>query len=107
MERLVHNLEHGYTIVWYDSTIKGDALQELKDLAVSARSSDQAGPGTKFITSPWDDAYGKFPSGKHIAMSHWGAADSHVQLCGKVSGPALDTFMTKYPSTDAPEPNVA
>ena len=107
MERLVHNLEHGYTIVWYDSTIKGDALQELKDLAVSARKSKQAGPGTKFITSAWDDSYGTFPSGKHIAMSHWGAADSHVQLCGKVSGPALDKFMTQYPSTDAPEPNVA
>ncbi len=40
MERLVHNLEHGYTMVWYDSTIKGDDLQELKDLAVSARKSD-------------------------------------------------------------------
>jgi hypothetical protein len=88
MERLVHNLE-------------------LKDLALSARTSKQAGPGTKFITSAWDDAYGKFPSGKHIGMSHWGAADSHVQLCGKVSGPALDKFMTQYPSTDAPEPNVA
>ena len=74
---------------------------------MSARKSDQAGPGTKFITSAWDDAYGTFPSGKHIGMSHWGAADSHVQLCGKVSGPALDKFMTQYPSTDAPEPNVA
>jgi hypothetical protein len=40
-------------------------------------------------------------------MSHWGAADSHTELCGKVSGPAVDKFMTKYPSTDAPEPNVA
>jgi hypothetical protein len=107
MERLVHNLEHGYTLVWYDSTIKGDDLQELKDLAVSARTSDQAGPGEKFIVSPWDDAYGTFPAGKHIGMSHWGAADSHVELCGQVSGPAVQKFMTKYPSTDAPEPNVA
>jgi hypothetical protein len=107
MERLVHNLEHGYTLVWYDSTIKGDALQQLKDLATSARNSKQAGPGQKFIVSPWDDAYGAFPAGKHIGMSHWGAKDSHVQLCGKVSGAAVQDFMTNYPSTDAPEPNVA
>ena len=33
MEQLVHNLEHGYTIVWYDSTIKGDQLTALKDLS--------------------------------------------------------------------------
>jgi hypothetical protein len=38
MEQLVHNLEHGYTIVWYDSTIKGDQLTALKDLSASART---------------------------------------------------------------------
>lgn len=107
MERLVHNLEHGYTVVWYDSTIKGKQLATLKDLATSARHSDMAGPGTKLIVSAWDDAYGKFPAGKHIGMSHWGAKDSHTQVCGKVSGAAVQSFMKKFPSTDAPEPNVA
>jgi hypothetical protein len=105
MEQLVHNLEHGYTILWYDSTIKGKDLTTLKDLAVSASKSDMAGPGSKFIASAWDDAYGTFPAGKHIGLSHWGAKASAIQLCGKVSGPAVKTFMTKYPSTDAPEPN--
>jgi hypothetical protein len=107
MERLVHNLEHGYTLVWYDSTVKGKQLATLKDLAASARHSDMAGPGTKFIVSAWDDAYGKFPAGKHIGMAHWGAKDSHTQLCAKVSGVAVQSFMKKFPSTDAPEPNVA
>jgi hypothetical protein len=107
MERLVHNLEHGYTVVWYDSTVKGTQLQALKDLAVSARGSDMAGPGNKFIVSAWDDAYGEFPAGKHIGMSHWGAQDSHTQLCGKVSGAEVESFMKKFPSTDAPEPNAA
>jgi hypothetical protein len=105
MEQLVHNLEHGYTILWYDNTIKGKDLTTLKDLAVSASSSDMAGPGNKFIASAWDDSYGKFPSGKHIGLSHWGAKASHIQLCGKVSGAAVQTFMTQYPSSDAPEPN--
>jgi hypothetical protein len=107
MEQLVHNLEHGYTVVWYDSTVKGKQLATLKDLAASARHSEMAGPGTKFIVSSWDDSYGTFPAGKHIGMSHWGAKDSHVQLCGKVSGAAVQSFMKKFPSTDAPEPNVA
>lgn len=107
MERLVHNLEHGYTLVWYDSTVKGKQLSTLEDLAASARHSDMAGPGTKFIVSAWDDAYGTLPAGKHIGMAHWGAKDSHTQLCGKVSGGAVESFMKKFPSTDAPEPNVA
>ena len=107
MEQLVHNLEHGYTVLWYDSTVKGAQLAALKDLATSARSSDMAGPGNKFIASAWDDAYGAFPAGKHIGMSHWGAKDSHTQVCGKVSGAAVQSFMKKFPSTDAPEPNAA
>jgi hypothetical protein len=32
VEQLVHNLEHGYTIVWYDPKIASDQLNVLKDL---------------------------------------------------------------------------
>ena len=105
MEQLVHNLEHGYTILWYDATIKGKQLDTLEDLAQSASNSDMAGPGNKFIVSAWDDSYGKFPSGKHLGMSHWGAQASAIQLCGKVSGDAVQKFMTQFPASDAPEPN--
>jgi hypothetical protein len=105
MEQLVHNLEHGYTILWYDKTITGKALTTLKDMAVSASKSDMAGPGNKFIASAWDTDYGTFPTGKHIGMSHWGAEASHIQLCGKVSGAAVKDFMTQFPHGDAPEPN--
>ena len=107
MEQLVHNLEHGYTILWYDSTVKGAQLATLKDIAVSARSDDRTGPNGKFIVSAWDDAYGDFPSGKHVGISHWGADAGHVQLCGKVSGSAIKSFIDDYPASDAPEPNAA
>jgi len=107
MEQLVHNLEHGYTIVWYDSTVKGNQLTALQDLAKRARTEDAAGPHGKFIVSAWDTAYGTFPAGKHVALSHWGAKAGHRQLCGQVSGSAVGSFMTKYPATDAPEPNAA
>jgi uncharacterized protein DUF3105 len=103
MENLVHNLEHGYTVVWYDSTIKGDELDQLKDLATSARQKDEVGP-QKFIVSAWDDSYGTFPAGKHVAVSHWGNKAGHRQLCGKVSGAVVQKFIAKYPFSDSPEP---
>ena len=104
IEQLVHNLEHGYTVLWYDDTITGKALDTLKDLAANAASNDLAGPGSKFIVSAWDDSYGTLPSGKHVALSHWGATKGHRQLCGKVSGEVVQTFMKKFPYSDAPEP---
>ena len=107
MEQLVHNLEHAYTVVWYDSTVKGAQLEALEDLATSARADEATGPTGKFIVSAWDDAYGEFPAGKHIGMSHWGAEAGHVQLCGKVSGGAVKNFIDDYPASDAPEPNAA
>ena len=107
IEQLVHNLEHGYTILWYDETVKGDQLQELEDLATSARESDAVGPNKKFIVSAWDDSYGDFPEGKHVAMSHWGAQTAYRQLCGQVSGEAAQRFIEQFPATDAPEPNAA
>lgn len=106
LESLVHNLEHGYTILWYDDTIKGAKLDELKDLAVAARKEDAVGSG-KFIVSAWDDAYGDFPKGKHVALSHWGAEQGHRQLCGQVSGAVVEDFVKKFPASDAPEPNAA
>ena len=107
MEQLVHNLEHGYTILWYDDTIEGKQLDALKDIAESARADDNVGPNQKFVVSAWDDSYGDLPEGKHIGLSHWGAEQGHRQLCGKVSGEAVERFIEKFPASDAPEPNAA
>jgi len=110
IENLVHNLEHGYTILWYDSTVTGDQLTALKDLSSRVpKDSDRR----KFIVSAWDESRGAFPDGKHIALSHWSAKGDgagsaglgHRQLCGQVSGEAVDQFMTQFPFSDAPEPN--
>lgn len=103
MESLVHNLEHGYTVVWYDKTIKNEALKVLQAMAASGRRSDAVNPGAKLIVSAWDESYGSLPAGKHIGISHWGAKDSYVQLCGKPSGAVLSTFLKRYPAADSPE----
>jgi hypothetical protein len=107
MEQLVHNLEHGYTVLWYDDTVQGEQRQALEDIAASAQDKDPTGATGKFIVSAWDDAYGDLPEGKHVALAHWGAEQGHRQLCGKVSGEVVNSFIEKFPSTDAPEPNGA
>jgi hypothetical protein len=118
LEALVHNLEHGYTILWYDSTIADDqtAMDELGAIADNFSSDDNM--RDKFIAAPWtsDDEDGKkFPEGQHVAFTHWSvggadaaSADDQVgifQYCSDVSGAALQSFMEKYPYFDSPEPN--
>jgi hypothetical protein len=105
VETLVHNLEHGYTIVWYDEKLPKDQQDELKKLAPLARDDKFAGP--KFIVSAWDNSHGAFPAGKLVAMSHWGAKEGHRQLCGQVSGDAIASFVKKFPFSDSPEPTAA
>jgi hypothetical protein len=103
-EQLVHNLEHGYTVVWYLPTLPQDQVDDLKGLAANI-SGDL--PGNKFIVAPWDDAHGAFPAGKTVAMSHWGAKNGYRQLCGRVSGAAIKAFVDNHPYKDSPEPNAA
>jgi len=103
METLVHNLEHGYSIVWYTSATPQAQIDQLKKLSDQARQMPET--SGKFIVSAWDDAYGKFPAGKTIGVSHWGAKTGHRLMCGAVSGEAIKSFVTSYPSTDSPEPN--
>jgi hypothetical protein len=120
LEALVHNLEHGYTILWYDDSIAGDAgeLNVINGIADKFRASSD-NLRFKFIAAPWTSAdekeEGKFPSGMHVALSHWSAGGSGetdttkqvgvFQYCSKPSGAALKAFMLKYPYTDSPEPD--
>jgi hypothetical protein len=120
LEALVHNLEHGYTILWYDDSVAGNAdeLNVIAGIADKFRSSSD-NLRYKFIAAPRtsDDEKesGKFPDGMHVALSHWSAGGSGetdtskqvgvFQYCSKPSGAALKDFMLKYPYTDSPEPD--
>lgn len=119
LEALVHNLEHGFTIVWYDETIadSDDAMTELE--AVGKKFPGITNYRYKFYAAPWTAAdveeSGAFPEGQHIAMTHWSAGGAGQtdpakqmgawQYCSEFSGEALDSFMTKYPYFDSPEPD--
>ncbi len=121
VERLVHNLEHGWTIVWYDDTVADDS-EQMRVLEATADKFDAQGqdPAFNMIIAPWteDDGDGRpIPDGKHIALSHWSIHQpvfdpekfkpspsfGQSQYCATFSGGVLEAFMEKYPYDDAPE----
>ena len=111
LEALVHNLEHGFTIVWYDETIADDddAMVELE--AVGKKFPGKTNFRYKFYAAPWTsedvEESGAFPKGQHIAITHWSAGGAGEtdpakqqgvwQYCSEFSGEALDEFMLEYP----------
>ncbi len=110
---LVHNLEHGYTILWYDDTIANDDERLAQVRAIANLFERDSGPTGKFVVAPWTKDDGPaLPGGKHVAMTHWsvggGGADSQVgvsQYCARASGEAVETFVKDYPYSDSPEPS--
>ena len=75
VEVLVHNLEHGWTIVWYDESVADDP-EQMKALEATAKKFDAEGsdPKSNVIIAPWtkdDQGGGVIPDGKHIAFTHW------------------------------------
>lgn len=114
LESLVHNLEHGYTVLWYDETAAEDSSEIAAIKAIAATLDDNDTNGRlKFKAVPWTKDDGKaFPKGQHIAYTHWTLdAASQEQLgvwqyCSETSGAALEEFMRDYPFTDSPEPYV-
>ena len=113
---LVHNLEHGFTILWYDKTI-ADSDTKMDDLrGIASKLQGTTNLRDKFKAVPWTSEDGKaFPKGQHVALTHWsvgGAGETDPskqvgvwQYCSDVSGAALETFMQDYPYMDSPEPN--
>ena len=101
---LVHNLEHGYSILWYDPDLSDDEKQTIEDLANAIGRDVQ-----KFKAVPWDTSRGDFDevADAKIAMSHWGAERGYRQYFDEISGEAIQEFVDNHPASDAPEPNAA
>jgi hypothetical protein len=117
VETLVHNLEHGYTVLWYRDTMPQKQIDQLSSIAKTFKS-EAYDPTQKFIAAPWSETDGAgFPDGKNVVLARWYAdpanpADTATQKgirqsCAAVSGAAVKDFMAKYPSTSAPEPDGA
>lgn len=104
LEQLVHNLEHGYTILWYTKDLPKEQSDQLENLARAIRKNPAVG-GYKFTAAYWDGSRGAFPAGKSVALTHWSAKEGRRQFCGALSGEAVKTFVETYPYSDSPEPN--
>lgn len=107
IERLVHSLEHGHTILWYDDSVTSGS-KTYKDIqAIASKLGDSA----YFMAAPWTSKDGAaFPSGKHVALTHWTGPENQkgeTQYCGGASGAVVSDFMKKFPRDDAPEPGAA
>ncbi len=114
VETLVHNLEHGYNIVWYDDTVAGNSDEVAQLKAIAAKFPGTSKLENKFIVAPWTADDGEaFPGGAHVALTHWSIGgdnpDPNKQIgiweyCSSVSGAAVATFVKDYPYSDSPEP---
>lgn len=109
--QLVHNMEHGYTILWYDDTVAEDNFQLKEIEAIAAKYKD-----AKFIAAPWTKADGDgFPDGKHVALTRWSAdakdpndnakQRGNWEYCSATSGQVVADFVKKWPNEESPEPN--
>ncbi len=119
LESLVHNTEHGYTVLWYDETAAADEKTLDTIRAIATKFSGSSNLRAKFIAAPWTAAddkehEGEWPEGQHVAFTHWsaggeGETDAAKQVgvwqyCSEPSGAALEEFMLDYPYLDSPEP---
>jgi Protein of unknown function (DUF3105) len=98
LPKLVHSLEHGYTILWYDDDADVEAVRAL---------ADSYPVGERFIAAPWTGADGDpFPTG-HVALTHWTGPDDPTGVwtyCDAPSTDVVETFREAYTATNAPEP---
>ena len=107
VERLVHSLEHGHTILWYDDTVKPgtESYEQIQAIADKFDAEDY------FMSAPWHESDGgAFPEGTHVALTHWTGPENQKGItlyCEKPSGTVIKAFMKDYDKMNAPEPGAA
>lgn len=91
VEKVVHNLEHGYVVIWYDP-----ARTDGGPLAEALRRTTYR----KVFAVPWTRD-GGMPA--PYVLTAWG----HEQQCDEVSGEAIADFVAEHGggNGDAPEPD--
>ena len=90
-ESLVHNLEHGQIVIWYDPAASQDIKDNLQELANTANDVDAlpaAQPTGPILAAPYDEV----PQGKSLVLTAW----THSQACSSYSLDAINEFREKY-----------
>jgi hypothetical protein len=78
-ERAVHELEHGYVNIWYDSKLPTDQVAHLQLLA------GQGNLSRLMVIGWWQ---GDLPAGKHVVLTSWG----RTERCSTVSDAVVNAF---------------
>ena len=85
-----------------NETIESAELEQVMNVAASEGAE-------KFVAMPWTSDDGDaLPGGAHVALTHWGVADSETeyrQFCAAPDAAAIAAFSAAYPPSDAREPN--
>jgi len=96
--QLIHNLEHGGIVIWYDP----DALDDAQVAELTSYVEGQVASGTsgrfKFIVSPWG---GSEDLGGPIAVTAW----RHILTLDAFDLSAIRSFADANYLRHAPEPN--
>ena len=90
-ERAVHELEHGYVDIWYDSKLPADQVAHLQGLA------SQGNLSRLLVVGWWQ---GDLPAGKHVVLTSWG----RTERCSTVSDAVVNAFYKAHLNSSlAPE----
>lgn len=82
-ERAVHNLEHGYIVVWYDSKLPASEVTKLQAMATSPKLS-------RLLVVGWWQS--DLPDNKHVVLTSWG----RTERCGTISDAVVNNFYAKH-----------
>lgn len=97
-ESLVHNLEHGQVVIWYDPAATSDVKDNLEKFTDTQNDPDALPAGATtppIITVP----YNGIPEGKTYVMTAW----TRSQACSSYSLEAINAFRERFQGR-SPEP---
>ncbi|MBA2367351.1 MAG: DUF3105 domain-containing protein [Actinobacteria bacterium] len=88
-EQLLHNLEHGQLVIWYDPQASASAVEGIQALVEDANSRAQrAGFVEPLLAAPFEG----LDSGFDYSLSGW----RNLQSCESYSRTAIDDFRTEF-----------
>ena len=97
MDHVLHSLEHGAAIIWYDPSVPGEELDRLREFYRAYRITPEgSAQGAKIIIAPYDypgeAEAGRLPPGVHMALTAW----HRLQTCADVSLSVAFDFTSQY-----------
>jgi Protein of unknown function (DUF3105) len=97
IDHVLHSLEHGAAVIWYDPSVPGEELDRLRGFYREYRTTPGgSAQGAKIIIAPYDypddGEAGRLPPGVHMALTAW----HRLQTCADVSLSVAFDFTSQY-----------